>query len=312
MTRTTTTTMCCRQYEVGNLCESQTARIPHTTGPPRPEQNPPAVWHRDFQINLALAARGVLAAFIGHKMSDQSCIVAGHEIVPFAGKVRRPPGSSAPKLLRIAWPPKSVDELLPTHFTSLLVLLALRDGLRKGPFPVFQGPLHQLQQRFVHHDLGLAHDGLRLRKLVGHLLLDVLGMLNEMRATVDDLQSLHLVVLRSVRTQNLSLDVGKLPVARLATILLIHLLEQVGLVLDPQLLQAVLLDVLCLEEVAVHLLLLCQGALGIVVASALLDAVHIRLELGHQVVLALQASLHLGLPLLLLLVQSTGVLLELR
>mmetsp|Transcript_149377 Transcript_149377/g.379849 ORF Transcript_149377/g.379849 Transcript_149377/m.379849 type:complete len:292 (+) Transcript_149377:1733-2608(+) len=60
----------------------------------------------------------------------------------------------------------------------------------------------------------------------------------------------------------------------------------------------------------VHLLLLCIGPGGIIVARALLDAIDVGLQLGHELVLPRQAGLHFSLPLLLLFVKGSGVVLE--
>lgn len=55
---------------------------------------------------------------------------------------------------------------------SVLRLLGDRRG---RPASALQGPVHELQQRLVQRDLRLGHERGRLRQLVRHLLLDVLG-----------------------------------------------------------------------------------------------------------------------------------------
>mmetsp|Transcript_29386 Transcript_29386/g.83647 ORF Transcript_29386/g.83647 Transcript_29386/m.83647 type:complete len:457 (+) Transcript_29386:300-1670(+) len=190
---------------------------------------------------------------------------------------------------------------------SVLRLLGDRRG---RPASALQGPVHELQQRLVQRDLRLGHERGRLRQLVRHLLLDVLGVLHQRLSPVQGLFLLGLVVLIGVPRQDMRLDVLELLLVLAPHVLLLHLPEEVGLVLKAHLLQPVLLHILRLEEVPVHLLLLGSRSGCVVVAGILLLVVDIGLQFRHEVVLPLDPGVHLLLALLLLLLHGAGVVLH--
>mmetsp|Transcript_85790 Transcript_85790/g.255771 ORF Transcript_85790/g.255771 Transcript_85790/m.255771 type:complete len:391 (+) Transcript_85790:126-1298(+) len=198
------------------------------------------------------------------------------------------------------------------HIRVRLIFLVL---LRQLPpvaapelVPRLQSPVHELEQRPVHLLLHLTHLRHGLPHVVLHLHLEIPAMLDVADPPVDNLLLLDLGVLLGVPLQDPGLDVLQLPVVLLPQVFLLHLLEQVRLVLLLEVLQAVLLEALCLEEMPVHLLLLRIGALRIIVASAPLHRRDILLQLLHQRRLPFQAVLQLLGPLLFLFVHDAVVL----
>mmetsp|Transcript_19633 Transcript_19633/g.52098 ORF Transcript_19633/g.52098 Transcript_19633/m.52098 type:complete len:446 (-) Transcript_19633:143-1480(-) len=153
----------------------------------------------------------------------------------------------------------------------------------------------------------LAHHGDRALALELHLPPDLLAVLREGGAPVDRLHPLVLLVLLRVAREDARLDGLQLLILPAAAVLLLHLLAEVRLVLESQLLQTHLLHLLGLEEVLVHLVLLRRRAVDVVVAVGLVEAVLRLQQRLHETVLLVDASLRLGSALLLHLVHGLHV-----